>query len=146
MTGHGNWKAGRVREKRTPRLKPTLWDGVIALCVAGLACALLFGRWRVGAEETLTAVVYADGVEIDRVKLATDTPLERTYSCNGYTLHAAFRSDGVQVLDSDCPTQDCVHTGVITHSGQSIVCLPARIVIRLEGGAIPADAPDAVLG
>ncbi|MBR0281151.1 MAG: NusG domain II-containing protein [Oscillibacter sp.] len=146
MTGHGNWKARSVPKKRTPRLKPTLWDGVVALCVAGLACAILLGRWRGGAAEVLTAVVYADGAEIDRVRLSTDTPLERAYACNGYTLHAAFSTDGVQVLDADCPTQDCVHTGVITHSGQSIVCLPARIVIRLEGGAIPADAPDAVLG
>ena len=146
MTGYGNGKARSVRKLRTPRLKPTLWDGMVALCVAGLACAILFGRWRGGAAETLTAVVYADGAEVDRVRLSTDTPMERVYACNGYTLHAAFRSDGVQVVQSDCPTQDCVHTGIITRGGQSIVCLPARIVIRLEGGAIPADAPDAVLG
>ena len=51
-----------------------------------------------------------------------------------------------RVVEADCPTQDCVHTGTVTYSGQSIVCLPARIVIRLEGGAAPADVPDAVLG
>ena len=132
--------------KRIPRLTPTLWDGVTAFCVAGLACAILFGRWHGGAADSLTAVVYADSVEVDRVELPVDAPMERTYAYNGYTLHTAFYPDGVRVLDADCPTQDCVHTGTVSRGGQSIVCLPARIVIRLEGGKPPADAPDAVLG
>ena len=48
--------------------------------------------------------------------------------------------------EADCPTQDCVHTGTITRAGQSIVCLPARIIIRLEGGTVDKDAPDVVIG
>ena len=47
---------------------------------------------------------------------------------------------------SDCPTQECVHTGKITRSGQSIVCLPARIVVQLEGGAAADDGVDLVIG
>ena len=54
---------------------------------------------------------------------------------------------GVRVETSDCPTQDCVHTGTITRAGQSIVCLPARIIIQLQGGAqADGDAPDVVIG
>ena len=53
---------------------------------------------------------------------------------------------GIRVALSDCPTQDCVHTGIIDRSGQSIVCLPARVIIRLEGGQRDPDALDAVLG
>ena len=133
--------------KRTPRLKPTIWDGAVALCVILLASSILLGRWRGGASDALTAVVCADGAEIDRVDLSrTDVSRERDYSGNGYTLRVTFAPDGVQVLNADCPTQDCVHTGIIKRGGQSIVCLPARIVIRLEGGASDADAPDAVLG
>ena len=132
---------------RAPRLTPTIWDGAVALCVVLLACAILFGRWRGGASDNLTAVVYADGAEIDRVDLSrADVAQERVYAGNGYTLRVALAPDGVQVLNADCPTQDCVHTGVIRQSGQSIVCLPARIVIRLEGGAPDADAPDAEYG
>ena len=53
---------------------------------------------------------------------------------------------GVQVEHADCPTQDCVHTGIITRAGQSIVCLPARIIIRLEGGSEPDGGPDLIIG
>lgn len=129
--------------EKLPRLRPTLLDGVVAALVGLLACGILYGGRAGVAAEAVTAVVYADGVEIDRVR--TDTPSERTYTANGYTLHMEF-CPGARVVSSDCPTQDCVHTGVVTYGGQSIVCLPARIVIRMEGGAVPSDAPDAVLG
>ena len=49
------------------------------------------------------------------------------------------------VPDSDCPTQDCVHTGAISRAGQSIVCLPAQVVVHLEGASVP-DAPDVIVG
>lgn len=130
-----------------PRLKPTLWDGVVAVCVVLLAVGILWTGGRgVGASDALTAVVFSDGAALDRVALRPDVREIRAYSGNGYALRVAFDPDGVQVLASDCPTQDCLHTGKITRNGQSIVCLPARIVIRLEGGASPAGAPDAVLG
>ena len=74
----------------------------------------------------------------------------RIYENNGYTLRLAASpasgGDGVRVEAADCPTQDCVHTGVISRGGQSIVCLPARIIIRLEGGPPPETAVDAVTG
>ncbi|MFR6093931.1 MAG: hypothetical protein ACLUIW_02515 [Dysosmobacter welbionis] len=36
--------------------------------------------------------------------------------------------------------------GEITRGGQSIVCLPARIVVQLEGGAAADDGVDLVIG
>ena len=49
-----------------------------------------------------------------------------------------------RVAESDCPGQDCVHTGTITRAGQSIVCLPEQVVVQLTGGG--GGGPDAVLG
>ena len=72
-------------------------------------------------------------------------PEERVLHSGGYTLHLVLSADGVEMTTSDCPTQECVHTGKITRSGQSIVCLPARVIVTLEGGA-PASGPDVVIG
>ncbi len=77
-----------------------------------------------------------------------DSP--RSYSHNGYTLTVAAERDGdtvrLHVASADCPTQDCVHTGAISRSGQSIICLPARIVITLTGGAADSSGVDVVIG
>ena len=41
---------------------------------------------------------------------------------------------GFHVYDADCPDHICVRTGFIDRAGQSIVCVPNAIVIRLIGG------------
>ena len=131
--------------KSFPKLRPTAWDALTALCVAALALGLAFFQWRGGTDQSLTAVVSVDGEEIDRVSLERASG-ERTYRAGEYTLTVEYAAGDVRVAASDCPTQDCVHTGIISRSGQSIVCLPARIIIRLEGGTAEDGAVDAVLG
>lgn len=145
-----------------PKLRPTVWDGLVVLCVAALALGLAFFQWRGGSSAgELTAVVTIDGVEADRFAPADLLEAPRTYTANGYTLEVAYglrgeasqldhvnngAEAGLRVALSDCPTQDCVRTGTITRSGQSVVCLPARFILRLEGGTPDPDAVDAVLG
>jgi len=147
----------------SPKLRPTGWDGLAALLVAALAMGIAFFQWRDGGQtEELTAVVSVDGAEVDRFSPADLLESPRVYTSGGYTLEVAcgFRGEvstldherpsgeqGVCVARSDCPTQDCVHTGTITRSGQSIVCLPARFILRLEGGtALDPGGVDMVLG
>ena len=120
----------------------------MALAVAALALAAALLVWS-GPETAgdLTAVISVDGTETERIDLARESG-ERTYSHNGYTLTVDLRpggEPGLRVTASDCPTQDCVRTGTITRAGQSIVCLPARIVLQLEGGTA-GDGPDLVIG
>ena len=133
--------------KSSPKLRPNIWDGLLAAVVLVLAaaCAALFWTGG-GGSGPLTAVVSVDGEQADQVVLAElAEPEERTYTHNGYTLHVTFTAESAQVTASDCPTQDCVHTGAITGNGQSIVCLPARIIIQLEGGG-DTGGPDLVIG
>ena len=132
--------------KSSPKLRPNVWDVLLAGIV--LALAVLAGAlvWTGGSSGDLTAVVSVDGAEADRVALSSlAEPEERIYEANGYTLHVTFGPGSARVTVSDCPTQDCVHTGEITRGGQSIVCLPARIVIQMEGGG-NTDGPDLVIG
>ena len=136
--------------RRSPKLKPSVWDGLVVLAVIVLAVAAAVTVWSGGGTDSdLTAVVSINGVETDRIDLQTASGT-RTYSGNGYTLTLDLRPDGevgVRVEQADCPTQDCVHTGTITRAGQSIVCLPARIIIQLEGSSTVDDhAPDVIIG
>ena len=132
----------------SPELRPNRYDALVVLVVLALAAALAvrpFLAARAPQSGALTVVVSADGQELDRLPLAQFGT--HTYANNGYTLTVEFCPAGtpeVMVASSDCPGQDCVHTGAITRSGQSIVCLPARISITLTGGT--AAGPDAVIG
>ncbi len=39
--------------------------------------------------------------------------------------------DGVCVSESDCKGHDCVRMGTISHSGETIVCLPNRLIVTI---------------
>lgn len=42
-----------------------------------------------------------------------------------------LEKDGVSVKHSDCPDKLCVNMGKITKSGECIVCLPAKVSVKL---------------
>lgn len=133
--------------RRSPELKPGKYDALVVLVVLLLAVALGARTWSARADAgALTAVVTADGAEIDRFALdvAELRDAERVYIGNGYLLRVVATAEGVHVAASDCPGHDCVRTGTISRAGQSIVCLPARIVITLHGAG--GGAYDAVAG
>ena len=127
-----------------PELKFNRYDAVVAVVVAllAVAAALWFCLPRTQTGD-LTVVISVGGQETQRTGLKDFAPT--TFSHNGYTLTVAADGDSVWVSDSDCPTQDCVHTGHIRRGGQSIVCLPAQVVVYLEGAA-STDAPDVIVG
>lgn len=132
--------------KSLPKLQPNIWDGLVALAVVLLAAACVAVTWLGSTDTDLQAVISVDGAEVERVDLTKlDEPVEKVVQANGYTLHLAMDASGVTMAESDCPTQDCVHTGSVSRSGQSIVCLPARVIIQLEG-AVEGDGPDVVIG
>ena len=117
-----------------PELKWNRFDALVALAVVLLAVvsALCFYLPK-NQSGALTVVIDISGQEVRRVPLSDFT--EATVTSRGYTLHIAAEGGAVSVTDSDCPTQDCVHTGAISRAGQSIVCLPAQVVVHLEGAS-----------
>ena len=124
--------------KRFPELKPTKWDALVVLAVVLLALGLAARPFLAArTANALTVVVSIDGETVERM------PLERyeggSYENRGYTVRVAAEGGTVRVAESDCPNQDCVHTGAISRAGQSIVCLPARVAVTLEGAASDYD-------
>lgn len=124
----------------TPKLRPTLWDGVVAALVAALAIVTIlcfYGR-RTGAPQAVTITHRGALIQTIRLTGLTET---KTVAIDGdYHLEIQVDSGGVCVVHSDCPGQDCVHTGAISRAGQSIVCLPAQVVISLESASSDVDA------
>jgi hypothetical protein len=139
--------------KRSPKLNFSRWDALVICAVillVVLSAVTIWGGERESGE--LTVVISVDGEEVERWPLKEGPDGDGVYSHNGYTLKVgmSYPIDPdvpcIRVVESDCPTQDCVHTGEIGRAGQSIVCLPARIIIQLEGSTEINDGPDLVIG
>lgn len=130
-------------KRSQPELKPKPLDALVVLAVLLLgvgAAWLAYGGENSGA---LTATVKHRGQVVARVELSSLME-EKTVSIDGaYHLTVTLDRTGAAVTDSDCPGQDCLHTGRITRAGQSIVCLPEQVIVTLEG---KAPSPDVVLG
>lgn len=44
-----------------------------------------------------------------------------------------IKDGAVRIKEADCPDQDCIKTGWISRPGQQIVCLPYRLVVKIDG-------------
>lgn len=40
---------------------------------------------------------------------------------------------GIEMLQSNCPDQICVHHKTVSQTGESIICLPHKLVIQISG-------------
>lgn len=125
-----------------PSLRPKPLDALVAAAVVALAVvtALLFYGSRTGAGQ-LTAVITQHGQTVRTVALTgLDKELVIPLDDGTYHLTVRISGDAAYIADSDCPGQDCVHTGAITRAGQSIVCLPAQVVVSLVSTSSDVDA------
>lgn len=132
-----------------PNTRFNRWDALVAAAVALLvaisAAAFYLPTLRTGGE--LTVVIECGGREMTRTALAelTELSFQHAQGDTVYDYVIAGDGEGVWIESSTCPTQDCVHTGRISRAGQSIVCLPAQLVIHLEG-ASDSGGPDVIVG
>ena len=133
--------------KSSPKLRPNLFDGIVVLAVALLAIgtSVLFYGGLSSKDNSITAVVLHYGEEVARVDLSKLDGEKKIAIDGDYHLTVTLTADGAQVTLSDCPTQDCVRTGHIRRVGQSIICLPEQVVVKLEGTKQSGD-PDLILG
>lgn len=83
-----------------------------------------------GQKDAAVAVIEQDGHELMRLLVAKEQTV-RIVSDGGVNVIVTTGS-GVLVSEADCPDQICVRQGEISHSKESIICLPHRLIIRLE--------------
>lgn len=103
------------------------------LVLAAVLAALIAALHR--APPATVAVVEVDGQTIVRKELAQLAGPE-TLAVAGrddIRLTVEFSPEGARIKEAGCPDKTCVRTGTLTRAGESAVCLPGRVVLRLEG-------------
>ena len=82
------------------------------------------------------AQVYQEGVLIQTLPLDADTIFEVR---GKYTNTITVENGQIAITASDCPGEDCVHSGAIHSSGRSLVCLPNEVEVRVVNAQSDVD-------
>ncbi len=113
---------------REAALKFKKGDLIAIAIVVVLALVVLFCFLPRGEETSVKAEIYLDGELFKTVELTED----QTFSVDGRYHNTVRVADGkIAFVESDCPGQDCVHSGAIDTSGRVLVCLPNAVEIRV---------------
>lgn len=109
---------------------------LLAVGAVLLLAVLCFLAFLPKGEEATCAQIYQGGELLMTVSLDTDQefPVEGDYR-NVVTV----RDGQIAITASDCPGQDCVHSGAIHSPGRSLVCLPNALEIRVIFGQSDVD-------
>lgn len=102
---------------------------IAALLLAGgliAVCVMLFS----GGGQTVE--VRVDG----RVTAVYSLNEERTVKINGVggVNVLEIKNGEVRIIEADCPDGLCIKTGTIKNKGQSVICLPHKVVVEITAG------------
>ena len=97
----------------------------LVICIAISVILYFFPQ---GQQTAAQAQIYQNGELIKTVLLSEDQTfvVEGQYSCQ-----ITVKNGAISFTSSNCPGQDCVHSGSIQHAGRSLVCLPNKVEIRV---------------
>lgn len=113
---------------------------ILGILLAVAVFALIFIATR---KEGAYAAVIKSGEEIARYSLSEPREIPIT---DGETVtnYLVIGEGEARITEANCPDQICVEHRAVSKAGETIVCLPNEIVIKIvaaEGG----DAPDMVV-
>lgn len=78
-------------------------------------------------------VILQDGAQVGRYLLTEDNTITVTDEKGGYNL-ILITEGTVRVTDANCPDKLCVQKRQISNNGESIICLPHKLVIQIVSG------------
>lgn len=107
-------------------------DFVVFLAVLALAGGILFYYASVGTGGEY-GEIWQNGRLVKRVKLAEG--YTETVTVNGEKVTNVIEINGkrMRFISSDCNDQICVNTGWVSSTGQTAVCLPNRVILKITG-------------
>lgn len=106
-------------------------DIILAAVVIVFAVLLWLGI-RMLRSEGASVLVTVDGEVYGEYPLDTDAQI-RIGDDNAYNL-LVIKDGEAELAQASCPDKLCVKQGKISFDGQSIICLPNKVVVTVTGG------------
>lgn len=89
------------------------------------------------------------------VEITIDQKLYKTLSLNkntslsipssgNHTNHLVIKNGTAYITAADCPDKLCVHQKKISHNGETLICLPHKVVITVKSKDKSNKTPDSI--
>ncbi|MCR5629214.1 NusG domain II-containing protein [Eubacterium sp.] len=117
-------KDTKTNEISNKKIEKALWIIILGVAV------VLFIFLKLTARDGEKVSVRVDGKEIARYELSEDREVVID-GYNGGVNTLIIKDKKAYIKDADCPDKLCEHQGKIHMVGQSLVCLPHRVVVEI---------------
>ncbi|WP_055669344.1 NusG domain II-containing protein [Desnuesiella massiliensis] len=118
------------------------WDIIIvvALLVLSFIPEVVFGIVSKKNYDAVYAEVSVNGklhkkIRIDNHKGTDNYTVKNEYGINVIQV----KDNKVAIIEADCPDKVCEKPGFIQKPGETLVCLPHRLVVEIKGNSIDQD-------
>lgn len=121
-------------------------DRWLVVLLAAAVAAFVVPKWfgQGGDDEIRYARITVDGELYKTVRLDDHSEtivIETKDGTNILEVH----DHGIEMIEADCPDRICLTFGHVKRSGGTIVCLPHRILVEVEGQPDEGDEPDVIV-
>lgn len=113
---------------------------IIIIALAAAAALYLVSQISLGAQAS-TVVVMLDGEEVLRRPLAMEDTYEIAQE-DGSVNVIAVEGGAVYMKEANCRDGLCIRQGKMKNAAKTIVCLPHKLVVQMEGDAPVSDNSD----
>lgn len=114
-------------------------NDIILLLVLAIAGLCVTGGYRLLHRTTGdTVTITVDGKAYRTLPLSVDTTLDIP-GADGGTNHLEIKNGHASITEADCPDKLCVHQTSIRHNGESLVCLPHKVIVKVTANASEDD-------
>ncbi len=103
---------------------------VIVLALAAFAGINFYGEWKT---KDACAVVTIDGREYGKYPLSEDISVRIPVQDGGYNL-LMIEDGAASVEEASCPDKICVRHKPVDKKGETLVCLPNKVVVEIQNG------------
>ena len=117
-------------------------DFIIIAAVVAVVGVLSFFLYFVNSDSGSTVTVEKDGKIIDTLSLNED--FEKQYEFDGETNTLIIKDGKATITEANCPDEICVNHKPINKSGESIICLPHKLVVTVRNDKSNQNEIDAV--
>ena len=122
-----------------PMKQKTLKNDILLICALLLLALAVYGALRLTREKGGEVIVTVDGRLAATIPLSVEATLP-VGEGQGFSNVIEVSGGRVRVSDADCPDRLCVRQGWIRFGGESIVCLPHKLVVTVRGSEHDLDA------